>query len=83
MVHQKISNDMKERALYLLLEADRKDCRSLGRAGEKYRAMGRKLCCVKPFKSIKGCHRLLTGDMIDDIQLLLRKDPTLLDEIRE
>ena len=39
---------------------------------------------MKPSKLIKGRPRLLTGDMIDDIQLLLCKDLTfLLDEIRE
>ena len=40
--------------------------------------------CVKPFKPNRGCPRLLTGDMIDDIQRLLCKDPSLLlDEIKE
>ena len=80
----------KERALYLLLEAGWEieriaealgvSARSIGRWEENYALHG----CVKPLKSIKGCPRLLTGDMIDDIQLLLREDPTLLlDEIRE
>ena len=53
--------------------------RSIGRLEENYTLHG----CVKPLKSIKGCPRLLTGDMIDDIQLLLCEDPTLLDEIKE
>ena len=90
MVYQKVSNDMKERALYLLLEAGWEikriaealgvSARSIGRWEENYALHG----CVKPLKSIKGHLRPPTGNMIDDIQLLLHEDPTLLlDEIRE
>ena len=40
--------------------------------------------CVKLFKPNRGRPRLLTGDMIDDIQRLLCEDPSLLlDEIKE
>ena len=90
MVHQKISNDMKERALFLPLGAEWEieripealgvPARSIGQLQENYALHG----CVKPLKSIKGRPRLLTGDMIDDIKLLLCGDPTfLLDEIKE
>ena len=70
MVHQKISNDMRERALFLPLEAEWEIeriaealgvlARSIGRLEEKYALHG----CVKPLKSIKRRPRLLTGDMI-------------------
>ena len=52
---------------------------SIERWEENYAVHG----CVKPFKPTRGCPRLLTGDMIDDIQRLLREDPSLLDEIKE
>ena len=53
---------------------------SIGQLQKNYTLHG----CVKPLKSIKGRPRLLTGDMIDDIQLLLCEGPTLLlDEIKE
>ena len=89
MVHQKISNDMKGEAPLLAFGSrmgDREDCRNLGHVGENHWAMGRECLhdCVKPLKSIEGRPRLITGDMIDDTQLLLREDPTLLlDEIKE
>ena len=41
---------------------------------ENYTAHG----CVKPFRSIIGCPKLLTPDTIENIQELLREDPTLL-----
>ena len=50
--------------------------RIIGRWEENYTLHG----CVKP---LKGRPMLLTRDTINDIQLLLREDPTLLDEIRE
>ena len=53
---------------------------SIGQWEENYALHG----CVKPLKSINGHPRLLTGNIIDDIQLLLCEDPTLLpDNIRE
>ena len=60
MVYRKVSNDMKERALYLLLEVGWEIERiaealgvlawSIGRWEENYALHG----CVKPLKSIKG-----------------------------
>lgn len=90
MVYQKISNDRKERALYLLLEQGWEierivdalgvSAKSIGRWEENYAIHG----CVTPSKPIKGRPKLLTANMIDDIQQLLREDPTLLlDEIGE
>ena len=89
MVYQQISNDRKEQALYLLLEGweIERVAHALGVSmqsiewwEENYAVHG----CVKPFKPTRGRPRLLTGDMIDDIQQLLREDPSLLlDEIKE
>ena len=58
--------------------------RGVGRAGaeewEDYTTHG----CVKPSQSIIGRPKLLTPDTIENIQELLREDPTfLLDEIKE
>ena len=39
--------------------------------------------CVKPPQSFIGCPKLLTADMIENIQETLHEDPTLLDEIKE
>ena len=39
--------------------------------------------CVKPPRSFIGRPKLLTADMIENIQELLREDPTLLDEVKE
>ena len=90
MVYQKIGNDRKERALYLLLEqgweieriADTlgMSAKSIGRWEENYVIHG----CMTPSKPIKGCPKLLAANIIDDIQQLLHEDPTLLlDEIGE
>ena len=88
MVHRKISGDMKERALYLLMEAGWESiAEALGvpaprsiRRWEDYTTHG----CVKPSQSIIGRPKLLTPDTIENIQELLREDPTfLLDEIKE
>ena len=50
------------------------------RREENYTAHG----CVKPFRSTTGCPKLSTPDTIENIQELLREDPTLLlDEIKE
>ena len=90
MVYWQIINDRKEQALYLLLEEGWEiervvhalgvSMQSIERWEENYTVHG----CVKPFKPTRGHPRLLTGDMIDDIQQLLREDPSLLlDEIKE
>ena len=90
MVYQKISDDRKERALYLLLErgwdieritdALGVSAKSIERWNENYEVHG----CVCPPKLIIGRPRLLSADMIDDIQQLLQEDPSLLlDEIGE
>ena len=90
MVYQRISDDRKERALYLLLEwgwdIDRitdalgVSSKSIERWEENYEVHG----CVSPPKLIMGCPRLLSADMIDDIQQLLQEDSSLLlDEIVE
>ena len=90
MVYQKISNNRKEQALYLLLEEGWEiervahalgvSMQSIERWEENYAIHS----CVKPFKPNRGHPRLLTGDMIDDIQWLLCEDPSLLlDEIKE
>ena len=91
MVHRKISGYMKERALYLLMEAGWEmesiaealgvpAPRSIRRWEEDYTTHG----CVKPSQSIIGHPKLLTPDTIENIQELLREDPTLLlDEIKE
>ena len=71
---------MKERALYLLLDAGWEIAAALGVS----RSIGRWELCFTWLKSIKGRPKLLTGVMIDDIQQILREDPTLLlDEIGE
>ena len=72
IVCQKISNDRKESALYLLLEqgweieriADALgiSAKSIGQREENYATHG----CVKPCKPIKGCPKLLIADMIDN-----------------
>ena len=84
MVYQRISNDRKERALYLLLEqgwdidwitdalgvlSKSTECWE-----ENYKVHG----CVSPPKLIMGCPKLLSADMIDDIQQLLQEDSSLL-----
>ena len=90
MVYQKISNNRKERALYLLLERgwdiDRITdalgvlSKSIEHWEENYEVHG----CVSPPKLIMRCSRLLSANMIDDIQQLLQEDPSLLlDEIVE
>ena len=90
MVYQRISDDRKERALYLLLERgwdiDRitdalgVSSKSIERWEENNEVHG----CVSPPKLIMGCPRLLSADMIDDIQQLLQEDSSLLlDEIVE
>ena len=93
MVYQKISNDRKEQALYLLLEEGWEiervagaldvSMQSIERWEENYAIHS----CVKLFKPNRGRPRLLTGDMIDDIQVIQRllcEDPSLLlDEIKE
>ena len=90
MVYQRISDDRKERALYLLLERgwdiDRitdalgVSSKSIECWEENYEVHG----CVSPPKLIMGRPTLLSADMIDDIQQLLQKDSSLLlDEIVE
>ena len=90
MVYQKISDDRKERALYLHLEwgwdIDRitdalgMSSKSIEHWEENYEVHW----CVSPPKLIMGRPRLLSSDMIDDIQQLLQEDPSLLlDEIVE
>ena len=84
MVYQKISDDRKERALYLLLERgwdiDRitdalgVSSKSIQRWEENYEVHG----CVSPPKLIMRRPRLLSANMIDDIQQLLEEDPSLL-----
>ena len=81
MVYQQISNDRKEQALYLLLEEGWEiervahalgvSMQSVERWEENYAIHG----CVKLFKPTRGCPRLLTGDMIDDIQRYFAKTP--------
>ena len=78
MVYQKISNDRKEQALYLLLEEGWEiervaraldvSMQSIERWDENYAIHS----CVKLFKPNRGRPRLLTGDMIDDIQVIQR-----------
>ena len=90
MVYQQINNDRKEQTLYLLLEEGWEIERVAHALGvsmqsiewweENYAVHG----CIKPFKPTRGHPRLLTGNMIDDIQQLLCEDPSLLlDEIKE
>ena len=84
MVYQRTSNDRKERALYLLLEwgwdinqitdALGMSSKSIEHWEENYKVHG----CVSPLKLIMGCPRLLSADMIDDIQQLLQEDSSLL-----
>ena len=84
MVYQRISDDRKERALYLLLEqgwdidwitdALGVLSKSIEHWEENYEVHG----CVSPPKLIMGHPRLLSVDMIDDIQQLLQEDPSLL-----
>ena len=84
MVYQKISNNRKERALYLLLEqgwdidwitdALGMLSKSIECWEENYEVHG----CVSPPKLIMRCPRLLSANMIDDIQQLLQEDPSLL-----
>ena len=87
MVYQKNSG-RKKQAFYLLLEEGWKvervalasgvSMQSIERWEVNYAVHG----CVKPFKPTRGRPRLLTGDMINDIQRLLREDPVFLTRLR-
>jgi transposase len=90
MVHRRISNDIKERALYLLLEkgwtmervveALGVSSRSVSRWEENYEQHG----SVSHPSVLRGRRRLLTRQMTEELDQLLTECPSLLvDEIGE